>query len=238
MSKRLDRETRVWNQLNDLNVLPFLGVSNDVGGEGSPPALITPLCTNGHVLDYLSHSHKTDRFKMVLGVAKGLRYLHSEGVIHGDLKGTNVLVSDGGEPLLCDFGRSRIIGHRGFTSLVLGTLGYQAPELIRAIEEADGEGSTDESPVDQEVYSGKLTTKTDIYGFSMVALEIFSGKSPYYYIKNDFNKAIRVTQGEQLRREMYNSLSLTDPRWTLLAECWAHDPESRPEMILIIPRLL
>ena len=34
------------------------------------------------------------------------------------------------------------------------------------------EDSTDESPVDQEVYSGKLTTKTDVYGYAMVALEV------------------------------------------------------------------
>ena len=33
-------------------------------------------------------------------------------------------------------------------------------------------GAADDSPVDQEVYSNKLTTKTDVYGFSMVALEV------------------------------------------------------------------
>jgi hypothetical protein len=64
-TQRLDRETRVWNKLNHPNVLPFLGISNDVGGEGSAPALITPLCTNGHVLDYLTHHHEADRLKLV-----------------------------------------------------------------------------------------------------------------------------------------------------------------------------
>jgi serine/threonine protein kinase len=239
ITKRLNRETWAWDQLTDPNVLPFFGISNDAGEKGTAPALISPLCTNGHVLDYLVQHPQADRLKLAVGVAKGLRYLHSKAVIHGDLKGTNVLISSSGEPLLCDFGRSRIIGHRGFTSIVLGTPGYQAPELIQALEaDMNEEGSTDESPVDQEVYSGKLTTKTDVYGYAMVALEIFSDKSPYYYIKNNYNKASRVTQGEQLRREMYNSLPLTDARWALLAECWVRDPEARPEMYLIIPRLV
>lgn len=65
MIKRLKREACVWNQLNDPNVLPLLGISNDVGVEGSPPALITPLCTNGHVLNYLSHTPDASRLKLV-----------------------------------------------------------------------------------------------------------------------------------------------------------------------------
>jgi len=179
MSKRLNRETRVWNQLNDLNVLPFLGISNDVGGEGSPPALITPLCTNGHVLNYLSHTPDASRLNLVKGVAKGLQYLHAQGVIHGDLKPTNILVSDSGEPLLHDFGRSRIIGLHGFTSRVLGNIGYQAPELIGVMDDVDVDAEMDEEgladePFVEQIYSDKLTTKTDIYAYGAVALEVCS----------------------------------------------------------------
>lgn len=248
MSQRLNRETWVWDQLTHPNVLPFLGISNDAGGPGSSPALISPLCTHGDVLKYLQRKQDADRLKIVVGIAEGLRYLHSMGIIHGDMKGTNVLMGDNGDPLLCDFGRSRIIGHRGFTSRVLGTIAYQAPELIhaRTQEEAatdidadvDEEVHVDESPADKEIYSDKLTTKTDVYGYGMVALEILSGRSPYYYIRNDFMKAKRITEGEQLKRKMYKAQILTDARWSLLAECWAKDPEARPEIDQIIPRLV
>jgi serine/threonine protein kinase len=87
---------------------------------------------------------------------------------------SNVLIGDDGEALLCDFGRSRITGHRGFTSLVLGTLVYQAPELIQFVQEPDTneEVRTAVSPVDKEIYNDKLTTKTDVYAYAMVTVEV------------------------------------------------------------------
>jgi len=244
MSERLNREAWAWHDLTHPNILPFYGISNDAGGKGASPALISPLCTKGHVLDYLKKNPDVDRLKLAVGVAKGLRYLHSLKIIHGDIKGTNILIGDDCEPLLCDFGRSRIIGHRGFTTRVLGVLAYQAPELIHATEEAakdaeiDEEVPMDDLPIDKEIFSDKLTTKTDVYAYAMVALEIFTGKFPYYYIVNDFSRAKRITEGEEPQRKRYNSKSLTDARWALLAECWVKDPAARPEVDLILPRLV
>ena len=65
MTQRLERETRVWNQLDHPNVLPFLGISKDAGEEGSAPALITPFCANGDVLDYLKQTPNADRLHLV-----------------------------------------------------------------------------------------------------------------------------------------------------------------------------
>jgi serine/threonine protein kinase len=243
-AQRLNREAWAWHDLAHPNVLPFYGISNDAGGKNTSPALISPLCTKGHVLDYLKKNPDVDRLKLVVGVAKGLRYLHASNIVHGDLKGTNILVGDDCEPLLCDFGRSRIIGNRGFTTRVLGVLAYQAPELIHVMEEAATDAETDEevpvddSPIDKEIFSDKLTTKTDVYAYAMVALEIFTGKAPYYYIVNDFLRAKRIAEGEAPQRRRYNSQSLTDARWALLAECWVKDATARPEVDLILPRLV
>jgi serine/threonine protein kinase len=69
----------------------------------------------------------------------------------------NVLIDDDGTPLLCDFGRSRFIGQRGFTTEFAGTVRYLAPELIDC-------ASNNATPL--------VTEETDIYAFSMAALEV------------------------------------------------------------------
>ena len=65
MTQRLNRESWVWDRLTHANVLPFLGISNDAGDEGSSPAFVSPLCANGHITDYLKINPEADRLKMV-----------------------------------------------------------------------------------------------------------------------------------------------------------------------------
>ena len=61
--------------------------------------------------------------------------MHSEYVIHGDLKGANVLIDDDGKALLCDFGLSRIkadVNSRSIAgSTLVGSLNWMAPELFK-----------------------------------------------------------------------------------------------------------
>ena len=77
------------------------------------------------------------------------------------------------------FGASRIIAHQGYTTRVLGVLAYQAPELIHVIKEAATDAQTDEeifmdlSALDG-IFSDSVTTKTDVYAYAMVALEVCS----------------------------------------------------------------
>lgn len=73
--------------------------------------------------------------------------------------------------MLSDYGRSRILGPGGSTNLAFSIVGYQAPELIGAKltkEEADFK----EQSMDQAVFLDKLSTKTDVYAYAMVALQV------------------------------------------------------------------
>jgi serine/threonine protein kinase len=71
-------------------------------------------------------------------------------------------VSDDGTPQLSDFGRSRVIDHRGFTTATLaGSARQLAPELLQP-EEVD---SGDDLAI-------RMTKEGDIYAFAMVALEV------------------------------------------------------------------
>jgi serine/threonine protein kinase len=68
--------------------------------------------------------------KIASGIARGLSAIHSEGVVHRDLKPHNVLVAAGDRPVIADFGtaRSRVSPRMTATGMLLGTPAYMAPE--------------------------------------------------------------------------------------------------------------
>jgi len=102
------------------------------------------------------------RLNVAVGVAKALDYLHngfSQSVIHGDVKTSNILLSEEFEPQLSDFGLARWASTSSYITCsdVLGTFGYLAPEYF--------------------VY-GKVNDKTDVYAFGVVLLELITGRKP------------------------------------------------------------
>lgn len=106
-----------------------------------------------------------ERFNIIKGVAAGLLYLHEEWeqvVIHRDVKSSNVLIDDEMNARLGDFGLARLYNHdtASHTTLVVGTIGYIAPELTR---------------------TGKVSTGSDVYAYGVLLLEVACGKPPVSY---------------------------------------------------------
>jgi len=241
VSRRLHREASLWKDLSHPNILPFLGICVD-DDVGPSPVMISPLCKQGNVLKYLLRNPGADRLQIVIGLANGLQYLHSNDIIHGDLKAHNVLIDDFGASCLCDFGRSRIIGHRGYTTTFSGSARYMAPEILGiepSSRDTNESGSQNDAlVVYEEAFVPKLTKETDVYAFAVLSLEILTGKAPYYYIATDPIFQTHILRGVRPRREKYLSPVLTDVLWTLLADCWAQKPSSRLSMEGVIARLI
>jgi len=174
-------------------------------------------------------------FIQIIGVARGLEYLHSKDVVHGDLKGHNVLMDDGGTPRLCDFGRSKFIDHRGFTTSFAGSARYMAPELTAAESDLDFEEGASGAPANE--IPPNLTKATDVFALSMVALEILTGKLPFFYSRQDIAVIAQVQDGKRPDRARCLPTIFTDPMWDLLVNCWDQDPKRRLDMGTVVQSL-
>ncbi|XP_057998755.1 receptor-like cytosolic serine/threonine-protein kinase RBK2 isoform X2 [Hevea brasiliensis] len=101
------------------------------------------------------------RYKIALGIAEGLLYLHRscrKRIIHRDIKVDNILLTEDFEPQICDFGLAKWLP-RHWThhnvSKFEGTFGYFAPEYFM---------------------HGIVDEKTDIYAFGVLLLEVITGR--------------------------------------------------------------
>jgi abelson tyrosine-protein kinase 1/abelson tyrosine-protein kinase 2 len=111
---RFMREVQTLAQLNHPCVLRIVGWAPPIGRE--PAQIRTEIAENGSLKDILEKVRCETRFPfwnptgkaiLICGIALGMRFVHSKGIIHGDLKPSNILLNDRGEPLMSDFGSSR-----------------------------------------------------------------------------------------------------------------------------------
>lgn len=124
------------------------------------------------------------RYKIILGTAEGLAYLHEESklrIIHRDIKLSNVLLDEDFEPKIADFGLARLLPEdkTHISTAIAGTLGYMAPEYI---------------------VRGKLTEKADVYSFGVLLIEVVSGRSNNSFSQNAYSILQTVWNLYRLRR--------------------------------------
>lgn len=99
------------------NIVSFRGLCLSM--EPPAAALVTAFAKGGELGDALYKKHSirkggdAARYKVAIGLARGLSFLHANGLIHRDIKPANVLLDANGEPLLTDFGFSRMVDVSG-----------------------------------------------------------------------------------------------------------------------------
>ncbi|CAE6440093.1 unnamed protein product [Rhizoctonia solani] len=96
------RELHTWSKCNHPNVMPLLGLAEFRGRIG----MVSPWMWNGNLPCYLEKTKGVNRHHLCVQICEGLSYLHRIGIVHGDLKGANVLISEKGVPVLTDFGNA------------------------------------------------------------------------------------------------------------------------------------
>ncbi|KAK1217181.1 hypothetical protein PQX77_020189 [Marasmius sp. AFHP31] len=213
LSKEYLREAILWRQMKHPNLLPCLGIYELE--DSHQLCLISPWMENGNLVQYLKNTPEEDvsHYTLARDVAAGLSYLHLMKLVHGDLKGLNVLITKFLRACITDFGLSRVADTHALrmpatsTTRPVGTARWLAPELVMG---------------------GCETTKaSDVYAYACVCYEIFTGQHPFPEFANEMAVAFNVAQGKRPSRPE-NTPRLTDPMWALMELCWRALPTSRP----------
>jgi len=221
--RRLLRQIRVWGNIEHANIIPFLGISFDF--HGRMPCLVSPFLRNGNIVDYLKKHPHASRLTFIHQTAEALLYLHNQGIVHGDIKGDNVLINDQRNACLVDFGISRIQQESGFTtSMQSGTMRYIAPEIYALDEDVD-----EAPPVGNALIAApKFTAESDVWAFSMFIIQVFTERKPFSHVIADHGVSAYVLKGGRPRR--MDCPQIHEVVWDKLCECWNRLPEKRPSM--------
>lgn len=234
--KRLKAEIVAWHRLQHPNVAPLFGIFQSQ----NMIAMVSPWCSNGTIMEYIERDDvRSDRLELLLQVASGVSYLHDlkPVVIHGDLKGTNVLIDDSGHPLITDFGLSNVLEEISFaesgsraaklgTSLLAGSVRWMAPELVLALVQDDGTLPS-------------ITTASDVYSFACVCLEVVTGQPPYAHRRNDCAITMDIIRGVKPSTGVSAACKVEllerqrDTFWNILNSCWDAVPAFRPTMTMV-----
>ncbi|TFK66838.1 kinase-like protein [Pluteus cervinus] len=206
---RITHEIETWSRLRHPHILQFLGanITNE------PPFIVTPYLNNGNARDYVLTQPNADRLNILHDACLGLTYLHSQNVIHGDVKGLNILIDDAGRAVLSDFGLSRVKSDASLraskvTTSVVGSRNWMSPERL------DG---------------GSLNKSVDIYAFGMTIYELYTGDVPFGHVNHDelFNLVV-IRNRRPDRPDDHEALGLVDELWDIAERCWIVNPIERP----------
>jgi serine/threonine protein kinase len=159
--KRFERESKSLARLSHPNIVGVL----DYGEHEGSPYLVMEYLSGGTLKEKLGKPLPwRESIQLILPIAHALEYVHDRNIINRDVKPSNVLMTEKGQPMLTDFGLVKIFGDeaKDSTNLTssgsgLGTPDYMAPEQ----------------------WTGEPTTQSDLYSLGVVLYEMITGYRPY-----------------------------------------------------------
>ncbi|HEY1188064.1 MAG TPA: serine/threonine-protein kinase, partial [Gemmata sp.] len=204
---RFVREIRALAAIKHPNIVPLY----DAGDWHGFPYCTMEFVAGGTLSDHLNRirADLDGAVALMAKVARGVARLHSAGILHRDLKPLNILLSEGDEPLVADFGLAKWVGADSdltVTGLPVGTRPYMAPE--------------------QTLGDKRLSTHAcDVWSLGVTLYEVLTGQRPF----NDdgFTGVYHFIRTAEPPPMTALSPDLPEALQAVVLKCLAKQPEDR-----------
>ena len=157
LRKLFVKEARALAQLSHPNIVGVF----DVGEVDGLPFIVMEYVAGSSLKQRIERSGAlplADAVRLTDGIANGLAFAHSRGIVHADMKPSNILLDQNDVPKICDFGIARTPAEDSDSPQLFATALYVAPERV--------EGRP-------------ASVASDIYGLGLVLYEMLVGKPPF-----------------------------------------------------------
>jgi len=205
--KRFEREAKALAQLSHPNIVKVI----DYGEHEGLPYLVMEYLHGGTLKKKLAGRPMPwqEATRILVPIARALAYAHEHKIVHRDVKPSNILITDSGEPMLSDFGIAKILETEETLDLTGTGVGVGTPEYMSP-EQAQGKA---------------VDARSDIYSLGIVFYEMVTGRKPY---QADTPMAvIYKLASEPLPRPRQFSIDLPNEIEQVLLKLLARQPEDR-----------
>ncbi|KAJ7945876.1 Serine/threonine protein kinase [Quillaja saponaria] len=213
LEKQFTSEVALLFRLQHPNIITFVAACK------KPPVfcIMTEYLAGGSLRKYL---HQQEPYsvpldlvlKLALDIARGMLYLHSQGILHRDLKSENLLLGEDMCVKVADFGISCLESQCGSPKGFTGTYRWMAPEMIKEKHH---------------------TKKVDIYSFGIVLWELLTALTPFENMTPE--QAAFAVSHKNARPPLPSECPLAFSH--LINRCWSSNPDKRPHFNDIVSLL-
>jgi serine/threonine-protein kinase TNNI3K len=208
-------------EINALRRLRHPRLVRFIGACVQPPQLlvVTEFMPGGSLHDRLFGSRRNQpldpRQKHLLScqMCEGMTFLHSQRVVHRDLKSMNVLLDAQPSAKLCDFGLAQQMDSAGAT------------HIARKLDGEEGGSPRYMAPECYDAQLGKITEKVDIWAMGCILIELFGGVLPYEDCTTMAQLSARILVE---RRPPDVPRGVTQAMANIIRRCVSFDPTRRP----------
>jgi len=204
---RFLQEARLAGNITHDNIISIYDFGEDA--EGRPFMVMEFLKGEDlkHAIKDGSVGDTRNKIRIALDLARALEYIHTQNIIHRDIKPDNVHITDAGAVKLMDFGISKLQNStRTTTGVVMGTPFYMAPE---------------------QVLGKNIGPQVDVYAFGVLLFELMTGTRPV--VGDTVERIFYQILQEPLNMEPMRQAGIPEPIIDLVRRCTEKDAAQRPQ---------